>query len=403
MALSGIKHIYVGTELSESVWEEEATHELVHGNAFPTSPAPVERQCYYRDDLHRWFIYNNTSWVDLTPDSGKNVLINGSMRVDQRKPISPYIYTAATVPANSDDTFLLDRWILLSDGNDVVDVSQVVRTANGAYAECKLEVQTANKQFGILQILEARDSGRLLGQTASLSFKARMAAADDNTHSVKAVVLAWDGTADVVTSDVVAVWGATPTYVANWTAENTPASQTLTITEQTFRIEGIAIDTASAKNVAVFIFCDQINGVVNDAIIITDVQLEVGSVCTPFEFRPFGNEMSLCKRFYHSIGGDHLYNFTGVFGSASSTTVAAILTTFPVPMRVIPTFGYSAVAHFNISDGATGFVPTVLTTLGRGNYHDAIIVTSAGLTQWRPYFMNAANTLSARLYYSAEL
>jgi hypothetical protein len=38
--------------------------EMFHGNAFPA--VPFERQAFYRDDLHMWFIYNGTVWVSLT-------------------------------------------------------------------------------------------------------------------------------------------------------------------------------------------------------------------------------------------------------------------------------------------------------------------------------------------------
>ena len=257
----GVTHVSVGSDLSQAEYEATNSHAV---------------------------------------DGLRNAIINGCMRVAQRGTS----FTSATTPANSDDTYLLDRWILLSDGNDVVDVSQVVRaTPNGAYAEMKLEVETANKQFGILTILEAKDAARFIGKTVSLSFKARMGAADDNTHSLKAVVLSWDGTADTVTSDVVNAWGATPTYVANWTAENAPVSQTLTTTEQTFKVEGISIDTASTKNIAVFIFCDQTDGAVDDAIIITGVQLELGSVATEFEFRAYDSELKLCRAYYR-LGND---------------------------------------------------------------------------------------------------
>jgi hypothetical protein len=217
------------------------------------------------------------------------------MRVAQRGTS----FTSATTPANSDDTYLLDRWILLSDVNDTVDVSQSTTVIpTGAYASMKLEVETANRQFGILQVLEARDAARFIGGYVSLSFQARMAASDDNTHSLKAVILSWNSTADTVTSDVVNVWGATPTYVANWTAENTPASNTLTTTWTTFEIENVYIDTASTTNIAVFIFCDQTDGAIDDAIIITGIQLELGSVCTDFEYRAYEQELALCQRYY---------------------------------------------------------------------------------------------------------
>jgi len=63
MANSGIKHIDVGAELTKSEWESPESHELVHGTEFPASPA--ERQLFYRDDLHEWYIYDGTAWVSL--------------------------------------------------------------------------------------------------------------------------------------------------------------------------------------------------------------------------------------------------------------------------------------------------------------------------------------------------
>jgi hypothetical protein len=64
MAKSGIKHIDVGAALSEEEWESEESHELVHGNSFPDSP--VERQVFYRDDEHKWYVYNGSSWIEVT-------------------------------------------------------------------------------------------------------------------------------------------------------------------------------------------------------------------------------------------------------------------------------------------------------------------------------------------------
>jgi hypothetical protein len=68
MAKSGFKHIDVGVELTKTEWESEETHELLHGNSFPSSP--VERQLFYRDDEHKWYIYNASTWVWLGGGGG---------------------------------------------------------------------------------------------------------------------------------------------------------------------------------------------------------------------------------------------------------------------------------------------------------------------------------------------
>jgi hypothetical protein len=68
MAKSGLKHIDVGAELTKTEWESEDSHEILHGSSFPGSP--VERQLFYRDDEHKWYIYNASAWVWLGGGGG---------------------------------------------------------------------------------------------------------------------------------------------------------------------------------------------------------------------------------------------------------------------------------------------------------------------------------------------
>ena len=51
-----------------------------------------------------------------------NLLINGCMRIRQRGGVSSI--TAATTFTNGNDNYTLDRCNLVSDGDDIVDVSQ---------------------------------------------------------------------------------------------------------------------------------------------------------------------------------------------------------------------------------------------------------------------------------------
>ena len=76
MAKSGLKHIDVGPELTKTEWESEESHELIHGTSFPSSP--VERQLFYRDDEHKWYIYNGTEWVWLGGGSGGGMEVHGN-------------------------------------------------------------------------------------------------------------------------------------------------------------------------------------------------------------------------------------------------------------------------------------------------------------------------------------
>jgi hypothetical protein len=275
---------------------------------------------------HMWK-YDGTNFQLLTPVATKtttvtNVLINGDFRITQRGTS----FTSATTPANNDDTVLLDHWVLLSDGNDAADVSQETTTVpTGSYAAIKLDVETANKKFGILQIIEAKDAEALIGGVCSLSFKARRTGT--SIANLRAAVIAWDSTADAVTSDPVSAWeaaGTNPTLVTNWTYENTPASlAALTASFQTFKIENISIDTASATNIAVFIWIDDVTTTIGDFIYITDIQLEFGPNATAFQRRLHGEELILCQRFW-----EQSYNQGVAVGT--STEAGAIRFTDPV-------------------------------------------------------------------------
>lgn len=255
------------------------------------------------------------SWAELmTEGVYRQALVNGGFQVNQQA-VSPY--TAATTPDNGDDTYLFDQWILLSDGDDIVDVSQETSVIPlGAATSAKFEVETANKKFGILQIIENVDALKFAGKAVSLQFKARTTAGKV-IENLRAAVLSWSSTANAPTSDVVSAWGAegsNPTLATNWTAENTAANLALVAdTWTTYKIENIAVDTASMANLAVFIWVDDTDASIDDLLYIADVQLNQGPVCLPYMPLSFAEEIEKCYRFWESS-----YAYGTVPGTAST-------------------------------------------------------------------------------------
>jgi hypothetical protein len=82
---------------------------------------------------------------------------------------------------------------------------------------------------------------------------------------------------------------------------------------------------------------------ISDYIFITGIQLERGSVVTPFECRSYGQELALCQRYFYRIDSNaSLYP-----PIATSTGARRISITFPVTMRAAPTM--SAVSVSNIA------------------------------------------------------
>jgi hypothetical protein len=65
------------------------------------------------------------------------------------------------------------------------------------------------------------------------------------------------------------------------------------------------------------------------------VQLEVGSVATPFEFEDYATTLAKCQRYFLRVGGTAF----GPLGlcSTQSTTAGRVLVPFPVAMRTSPT------------------------------------------------------------------
>jgi hypothetical protein len=235
-----------------------------------------------------------------TVGGASNALINGDMVIWQR---GTDITAASTPVTNNDDTYVMDRWILLSDGNDIVDVKRdPTGVEGGSEWDCQLEVETVDKKFGIVQIIESNNCHELIGGKASLSFYAKVAGSG-KLDNVKAAIVSWAGTIDSPTSDIVSAWGAedtNPTLATSWTFENTPANLSVTTSWAEYTIENIDIDTASTNNVAVFIWSDVTDTDAGDSLYITDVQLTPTTSAVAFQRKPIETTASDCERYYES-------------------------------------------------------------------------------------------------------
>ena len=233
----------------------------------------------------------------------KNRLINGDFDIAQRG----NTFTS-TSSANNDDTYTLDRWYILSDGNDTIDVTQTTTVPTGAQNSIGLDVETINKKFGIAQIIEASNCYDVIGGNVTLSFQAKVSSLT-KLDNVKCAIVAWSGTADTVTSDIISAWGVegtNPTLIANATYENTPANLSVTTSFASYSVTA-NVDTASTKNIIVFIWSDVTDTTLGDFLYITNVQLESGSTATSFDYRPFGTELALCQRYFELFESGTIY------------------------------------------------------------------------------------------------
>jgi len=86
---------------------------------------------------------------------------------------------------------------------------------------------------------------------------------------------------------------------------------------------------------------------------LTGVQLEVGSVATPFERRQYGQELALCQRYARAMGG-------GMLGRWTNNTRFEVFTAFQ-PMRVSPSCSFLANSALMFRVGIQAFTASNFT------------------------------------------
>ena len=141
------------------------------------------------------------------------------------------------------------------------------------------------------------------------------------------------------------------------------------------------------------------NSSANKNISIEYIKLEVGSVATPFNPRPYAEELAMCRRYYMKLnfantGTNHNVGFNG--GSTSSRIF------FPIFLRKAPDVGYSNVSDFGVNTQGS---PVTATAINFGGYSEggvSLVFSSTGLTAGNGSTLYI-NTANAWLDFDAEI
>ena len=204
----------------------------------------------------------------------RNALYNGDFRIAQR---------GTSFGPNPSGSYTLDRWHIESGAG--LTVSQIQSGLANFSNAIQLQTSTTTIQnIYLIQPIETREVIKFQGQPVTISFWYRV------PTSFTGLWAAWAWSSTGVDTKITNV--SSGTGLGNAVLTNTTAWTYASFT--TF-----VPTTVNTLEVMFLTF----NNVVNGAQIqITGVQLEKGSVATPFEVRPYATELALCQRYYHRVG-----------------------------------------------------------------------------------------------------
>jgi len=301
------------------------------------------------------------------PLSNRNLIINGAMQVAQRGTQVTGVTTGGYRT--------VDRFTILIDNLGTWTVDQSTDSPNGFSNSLKLTCTTADaspaagdyafiRQNIEAQNLQSLGYGTADAKTMTLSFwvkSNKTGSASVDSRQVDNSVKLWSATYSISAADT---WEYKTLTIPEDTAgvidndNNTGLYIDWWLNSGSTFTGGTAASTWSTNdesrrnpsNLGV-------GGATSDYFAITGVQLEVGSVATPFEHRSYGDELARCQRYYyrHVTHGQPS-------GTAKEVSVASYYSgtqiegyiQFPVTMRTAPSADSSNGTNHFIAYRANG-------------------------------------------------
>jgi len=344
------------------------------------------------------------------PLSNRNLVINGAMQVAQRGTSLSLAHDGTT------NGYLTDRFRVEFSGTDQYDctVTQSTDAPEGFASSTLITTGTAETtvdaaEYGLIQQkieaqnLQLLSSGTSNAKTTTLSFWVK----SSQTGTYVVSIYKHDSTARNITA----------TYAIS--TADTWEHKTLTFAGDTDSSAGINDDNGIGWIVswvlgagsnytstdstswidyvdAGFAYGQSTNGVLTTAsatFAITGIQLEVGSVATPFEHRSYGDELARCQRYYYrETGNDN--TLPGFSFTTYTSTAGVVNVRFPTTMRQAPSFNWSGTARIQASTDSASFTSGL--TIGVASLNGAglnLSGTSNMVTNASGHFqMKAANT-----------
>ena len=323
-------------------------------------------------------------------------LLNSAFQVWQRG-------TSGTGNANTATTnYLADRWLnyrgaagstysrqVTGDTTNLPNIQYCMRVSRDS-------ANTSTSTMYLDQIMETVNSIPFAGKAVTLSFYARKGANYSATSSLLSAYLTSGTGTD---QNINGTWTGAVNVVSG--------SATLTTTWQRFQYTGTIGATATQLDVE-FQFVPTGTAGAADYYEVTGVQLEVGSVATPFKTyaATIQGELAACQRYYWRLGDGGAYACATGYGYCINTNSVAISVSLPVPMRVSPaSIEFSGMALQDTTDAIIGSLTSITLSSATSSTRDlgmSITKTSA-FTAARTVRLVKNNNTADYIAASAEL
>lgn len=272
-----------------------------------------------------------------------NELCNGDFQIWQHG--TAFTAAAPAAGGNDDGSYFADQWILLSDGNDVVDIAKVVGTTSRAKNAAQFTIATADTAWGCLQILDADTSQSM--RDIPMSFSIEVEAPGDATL-FEMHLIEWTGTADSPTTDPISAWNAlttTPTLIANWAfVASSTTSISATATSTTFTAENVTIP-GTVNNLGFLLTTLDGAMAASSVVRISEVNWVRGSLAGVYRSNSKPEELSRCEQWFTKTFDLEVFpaeniGYTGAihaWGLDENNTTGSPTHTWNFPQRMIQT------------------------------------------------------------------
>jgi hypothetical protein len=354
----------------------------------------------------------------------RNRIINGDMKIFQRG-------TATTIGASS--VYALDRWLFGREAGtesarftvtkESLTSSDTPFASDGTTNTMKIDITTASGGISASQshYLTQRIEGFNVSDLAYGTSSAKSCVASfwikaDNKTGTMGVSLYNGGNRSYIQNiSVTSSWtkyslvfpGDTSGAIADDNTQQLTLSFALSAGSN---LQNTANTWVGGFDVATSSQADFTDSTSNN-IYITGVQLEVGTVATPFERRSYGQELALCQRYYYRVLSTPVnvgnYARLSVSGLSASSTTAFVQVMFPVTMRTAPSSVETTgtPSNYQVATSTFSAVNATSITFNIASAHngEVSVATAGSLSSGNSTYLIANNNTTAYLGWSAEL